>query len=101
MKQCSNCGNFTWNNGFTPMPDICVQCKFVEIGDDAEPCNWKPQPMTNADRIRAMTNEELAKWYCENVDCAVCKAAIGYCNGENSVLNWLQQPCGGADHEKK
>lgn len=25
--------------------------------------------MTNADRIRAMTDEELAEWFCDNVSC--------------------------------
>ena len=54
------------------------------------------QEQTNADRIRAMTDEELAEfiacpydvedyWLCENRDCIAC------------CMNWLQQPCGGAE----
>ena len=27
---------------------------------------------TNADRIRAMTDEELKNWYCKNLDCGGC-----------------------------
>ena len=47
-------------------------------------------PMTNADRIRAMTDEELAKLLC--------------CNGwrmieQKECLEWLQQPAEDDDHD--
>lgn len=32
-----------------------------------------PKPKTNADRIRAMTDEELAEWMAINTDCFFCK----------------------------
>lgn len=41
--------------------------------------------MTNADRIRAMTDEELAEFL----------AVIGY----DGMLNWLKQPVGGNEHD--
>lgn len=50
-------------------------------------------PMTNADHIRAMTDEELAKWI------------FGFFWGRKSdvklldLAGWLKQPYGGADHE--
>ena len=54
--------------------------------------NKKASVRTNADRIRAMTDEELAEWMAE------CNAY-----GERAIasqwLPWLQQPVGGADHE--
>lgn len=54
-----------------------------------------PEPQTNADRIRAMSDEELAKWFlsagicirdfedcskCDGVSCRQCR------------MNWLKQP---------
>ena len=65
----------------------------------------EPQPMTNADRIRAMSDEELAN-FLHNVVCKfMCeyckeyeriKAAYGHanCNGEcdKAYLTWLKQP---------
>ena len=49
--------------------------------------------MTNADRIRAMSDEELAE----------CLFQIGYDNGwglKEYALEWLQQPAGEEDkHE--
>ena len=54
-------------------------------------CVWGPcvsQTPTNADRIRAMSDEELAMLLYE----------IGYDGGWGALegtLDWLQQPCGG------
>lgn len=63
------------------------------------------QPMTNADRIRAMSDEELAHLLTTghgNFDCSVCK--IGdqrKCDMEcgERCLAWLQQPAEEVDHE--
>lgn len=61
------------------------------------PCPDEAQ--TNADRIRAMTDEELAKFLCDfrtesagDHYCAGCKAE-SYCRtGHNGMIDWLQQP---------
>jgi hypothetical protein len=51
---------------------------------------------TNADRIRAMTGEELADWLChivsnETVNCSHC-IAEEYCKmGRNGFKEWLKQ----------
>lgn len=75
----------------------CENCRYVTTGFDVPPCSecvceskWE-QP-TNADRIRAMTDEELAEWMAE------CNA---YNERANAIqwLPWLKQPYGGADHE--
>lgn len=55
---------------------------------------------TNADRIRAMTDEELAGFLnkCEArgyQDSSIARDASDHCI---DMLDWLQQPCGGADH---
>lgn len=51
------------------------------------------KPMTNADRIRAMTDEELADF----MNCDGCPPKNEGCNeGQNCSLcwlNWLKQPC--------
>ena len=55
---------------------------------------------TNADRIRAMTDEELAEFLdkCEArgyQDSSIARDASDHCI---DMLDWLKQPCGGADH---
>lgn len=91
----------------------CKQCKYITVcmaeadglGQVFDP-NYDVEhrctdfvPFTNADRIRAMSDEDMAKWIdwlfgrcewcdtdkiatddCNNVECAPC------------ILEWLQQP---------
>lgn len=56
------------------------------------------KPMTNGDRIRAMTDEELAAFVCKRCqDCSpitcpgteLCNGADGPANG---MVKWLKQP---------
>lgn len=51
----------------------------------AESCQWRTIPMTNADRIRAMTDEELAEWISCNC------VGDGYGNEAEDWLDWLKQ----------
>lgn len=64
---------------------------------------------TNADRIRAMSDEELAKWIDEFSFCTdACpdsinevEESIGYCcpaNCKEQIMNWLRQPGEGEQH---
>lgn len=85
-------------------------------------CNGSGEkPQTNADRIRAMTDEELAErlknLYTEETEQGGGDIARLWCDGKAGcidadgaidcddekltacILRWLQQPCGGADHE--
>lgn len=53
-------------------------------------------PKTNADRIRSMTDEELAEFMCHNVsngtvNCAFCAAAEFCRMGHNGWLDWLRE----------
>ena len=59
MSHCGNCANY--NIERMCHTDICREC-FVEglNGYSGKPSKWKPLPLTNGDRIRAMTDEELA-----------------------------------------
>lgn len=82
--------------------DGCVGCKY-EHEDEASPhckkCTQnstdKYTPVSNADRIRGMSDEELAKWL---VDATVCERVCHedeYCHGNECVkrvTDWLKQP---------
>lgn len=88
MKTCHNCAcdpvcNHTWNGW--------------------ETCgNWiqKPEkPLSNADRIRAMSDEELAEFLSDFKDCAKdclvgkgVKDCSGICATSETLRMWLQQP---------
>lgn len=57
-------------------------------------CGQLP-PQTNADRIRAMTDEELAKWFCVmNADDCPDKAHELRCTDKcyECWLDWLKSP---------
>lgn len=64
---------------------------------------YKP-PMTNADRIRAMSDKELAEFLChfrsdDAATCSGCKSEH-YCRpGHNGMIDWLQQPVEEGDGE--
>ena len=67
-------------------------------------CRAKPEsePLTNAQRIRGMTDEELAEWILRSVNCdkenIMCIPALyknsDKCDGRcrDGRLSWLQQP---------
>lgn len=83
-----------------------MKCKFEHDGDCCnsgatqymckckQPC-YEIIPMTNADRIRAMTDEELAEWLSDDDRVCPpkhpnCKKYVNSCKG--CFLEWLQQP---------
>ena len=62
------------------------------------------KPQTNADKIRAMSDEELAKFlhepFCDKRTHEEC--TISYCGVcDQCVLDWLQQPAEEVDHEDR
>lgn len=91
------------------MSDWCLTCQFEDYDGSEEPCincvsdteidgNAKPteyfpkrppKPITNADRLRAMTDEELGKWmqsyaeWCPPGDC--CEDCL------NCWPKWLKE----------
>lgn len=67
-------------------------------------------PMTNGDRIRSMSDEELAEFVCRNSISTMCDIICGgWCNAvktlkksademcKDIVIKWLQQPAEGGD----
>lgn len=58
-----------------------------------------PKPMTNGDRIRAMSDEELDKFLCSirssqsyGFPCSYCVAEEFCHDGHTGMIDWLQQP---------
>jgi hypothetical protein len=54
-----------------------------------------PKPMTNAEKIRAMTDEELAIEMFVGMECGACPCAGKCGNGshcKDTILEWLKQP---------
>lgn len=64
----------------------------------------KKRVQTNADRIRAMSDKELAEFLChfrsdDAATCSGCKSEH-YCRpGHNGMIDWLQQPVEEGDEE--
>lgn len=88
-KHCRICHNTSCSN----------HGKNISFLGDGWKCNYIPVP-TNADRIRAMSDEELAEFIKHiKVRAALCKAVKNndafeaLCSAE-----WLQQPAEEADH---
>ena len=100
------------------MEKDCNTCKFELYNADEIPCKncgmddreyWLPKPQTNADRIRAMSDEELAKFIVGNAvgeeyqtyEYEFSIENVRYFKvdyehqgetAEDSVLYWLKQP---------
>ena len=87
--------------------DNCKDCvaRCVHAGKDREficgngvSCKVTKKPIaTNADKIRAMSNEELAKYLSNPCNCEVDPERDGYreCGNDLCIkylLEWLQQP---------
>lgn len=104
--KCRKCGS--GNMGVMPnkknpsATDLyCLDCgawqKFA-TKDEIRLYQYKKGPITNADRIRAMTDEELATMLFDykecNKNCIMNSGKHCYkiCEEESCILKWLQQP---------
>lgn len=88
-----------WNDG---------KCKKFSDDKVTSWCVWSPcasQTPSNADRIRSMSDEELASMLKDYKDCSKnCIISNGkhcyqICEEESVLLKWLQQPAEEADNE--
>ena len=75
----------------------CIGTKEVDPCPGYDKCKqYKPNYTTNADRIRAMSDEELCEFLGEYKFCDICEEGCDNCtyNGDcdNRLLEWLQQP---------
>ena len=87
-KYCRICRNTTCSN----------HGKDIIFYGDTWECDYISVP-TNADRIRAMSDEELAKFLCNfrscdssEHPCNGCKAEPHCHTGHNGMIDWLQMP---------
>ncbi len=81
-----------------------MKCKFEHDGDCCNcgspqyMCKCKPEtcgsaaPMTNADRIRTMNDEELARFLAEVENGKSIAGGGAIWKGMTHALEWLQQP---------
>lgn len=102
MKSCENCKHRYGSGGEHP----CNTCIYTDHG---QPTSWEAGPnyvpVTNADRIRAMSDEELEK-FLRQVELAGIDYGVTFCdmcngNKNNNTLSldcdgcllcWLRQP---------
>ena len=80
----------------------CESCQgFIDMRGEFHQHKEEPfmPPKTNADRIRAMSDEGLAKFLCNfrscdssGHPCTGCKAEPNCYTGHNGMIDWLQQP---------
>ena len=94
-KTCGECKHFyDYENRCTP----CVWCKPT---DDA--CvGFEPQPITNGDRIRQMSNERLAGFISSRVECLGGVLGLADCPGNQMDCVkcweiWLNAPADAPD----
>ena len=89
MKRCPNCNGSIIRLGNKEKPFLCKTCNKWFSNKEVTP------KQTNADRIRSMTDEELAEWFGNMIypECVCCPADNdGWCEDcKTKWLDWLKQ----------
>ena len=80
--------------------DYCEHCGEARCVAACSGYTTKPKPQTNADRIRAMIDEELAK-FLEDTGTAGCIEPARNCRASctECILDWLRQPVKDGDND--
>ena len=92
MAKCKNCKklDYVLNSG-VPVGRWCVEkCDSPDIERERSCCKYVP--MTNADRIRSMTDDELAEHFSGLIRDT---KELEYCQDKDDWLKWLKQEVGG------
>lgn len=77
----------------------CCNCGAMQYMDKCEkPCDTI-EPQTNADRIRAMSDEELADLLDDFGACSRCRRRGNDCFPVPNTLGWLRQPAKDGDND--
>ena len=93
---CRGCKYADWDaDGCTCM----IDGRLVYNASDYTCDQYRPaEPLTNADRIRQMTDEELAEFFCQisqccgnDASCAMCPIYEGCAQNVMCVERWLKQ----------
>ena len=91
MVNCKYEGTGIWNGR-------CIGTKEVDPCPGYDKCKqYKPNYTTNADRIRAMSNEELANVLTDYSNNSGWVTEIGREICFERIYEWLQQPAEGGD----
>ena len=88
MKRCPKCFGSIRRMGHIEKPFYCPKCKEWFSDEEATP------KLTNADRIRQMSDEELAMWINDMTTNAFSVLTLGSDKPTKSIfywLNWLEQ----------
>lgn len=84
--ECDGHGFHAKFNEYSAWSERCKKCNGTGIVSE---------PTTNADRIRAMSDEELAEWMCSLMTAECCDQrcpARDICNlGDNGLVKWMKQ----------
>ena len=76
-----------------------IRCP-MQVGYRVDECNhkdcpWRTEPITNAQKIRSMNDEELCNWLfqrdCTNIAAFLEYGGMGVMNAVQ-LLEWLKQP---------
>lgn len=107
IHECGHCVDCTENaiGEKIAFCEVWGDWKSITLGDCFGNCDMQYQegkvvnkPMTNADRIRAMTDEELATLFEKSSDCKIGCPAYYHCQLTETIgcfltmLEWLRQP---------
>lgn len=85
VRKCPKCGGTVWRLGNKEKPFYCNWCKEKFTEDEVLVKSIQSQkPRTNGDRLRALTDEELAKMINGFESFAL------NCGGAWPVENWLE-----------
>ena len=99
MKQCPKCSGSICRMGHIEKPFYCPECKEWFSNEEVTP------KLTNADRIRAMSDEELANWYFSEFfpNAPYCNKLECYPDDpcEQCLLDWLKETAKIEDEEDK
>ena len=101
-KVCPKCGagGYVWYLDNSEYVAECINCGHYFREQDFPMCilDEAPKPITNADRIRAMTDEELAEFIrdvsheCQDSYSGICfRCKYPWCSS-NDTEKWLKQP---------
>lgn len=91
MPECTTCARAPYNKD----SHVCQRCfDYTPLGKPVYK-HWARALPTNADRIRSMSDEELAEWISSIFDCHYdTSMCADFCNHncDERNLTWLRQP---------
>ena len=94
--KCRNC--FFYRN------EWCEKIVDSPDPEEARDCNYFRE-MTNADRIRAMSDKELGVWICKHALSCGCCVGVELCRRDDGIANgavkWLQMQAEEDDHDER